>query len=46
MRDMADFVDQHDAAFVLYYDMLWDGTTDFRLLDSPSIRAWKDISGD
>jgi len=46
LRDMGDFVDQHDAAFVLYYNLLWDGTTDFRLLDSPSIRAWRDISGD
>jgi hypothetical protein len=46
LRDMGDFVDQHDAEFVLYFNLLWDGTTDFRLLDSPSIRAWRAISGD
>lgn len=46
LRAMGDFVTEHDAAFVLYYNLLWnDGSDDFRLLDAPSIRAWKDISG-
>jgi hypothetical protein len=46
LREIGDFVEQHDAAFVLYYNLLWNGTDDFRLNDSPSIQAWKTISGD
>ncbi len=47
LKAMAAFAEEHDAAFVSYFDMLWnDGHDDFRLQDAPSINAWKTLSGD
>jgi hypothetical protein len=46
LRAMGDFAAEHDARFVSYYNLLWNGgSDDFRLMDAPSIQAWKDISG-
>ena len=46
LRAMGDFAVEHDALFVAYYNMLWNGgSVDFRLADAPSIQAWKDLSG-
>jgi hypothetical protein len=45
LRSMGEFAQQHNAAFVAYFDMLWHGD-DFRLLDKPSVAAWKAISSD
>jgi hypothetical protein len=42
---MGAYLDQHHALFVCYFDFLWnDGKDDFRLSDSPSLNAWKDIA--
>jgi hypothetical protein len=47
LKAMGAFAEQHDAAFVSYFDVLWNnGKDDFRLLDAPSMNAWKAISGD
>jgi hypothetical protein len=46
LRAMGEFAKEHNAAFVSYFDYLWNnGTDDFRLMDDPSIQAWKEISG-
>ena len=46
LRAMSAFAQQHDAAFVSYFNILWNSPADdFRLMDEPSIQAWNEISG-
>jgi hypothetical protein len=46
LRSLGDYLTQHHAVFVAYFDFIWNnGADDFRLRDNPSVQAWKHISG-
>jgi hypothetical protein len=46
LRRMGAYLDQHHALFVCYFDFVWnDGKDDYRLSDTPSVQAWRAISG-
>lgn len=42
LRDMVRYLAKKDALWVAYFDLNWP-SGDFRLLDSPSITAWRNV---
>lgn len=45
LRAMGDYLDEHRADFATYFDFSWNGgADDYRLQDTLSVRAWKEIT--
>ena len=46
LREVGDYLKAQDAVFVTYFDLAFDGgRSDYRLLDEPSLQAWRDVTG-
>lgn len=47
LRAAGDYLVRHDAAFVAWFHFSWNGgEDDYRLLDAPSLAAWRGMTGD
>lgn len=45
LRSVGRYATEHDAAFVTYFDFLWnDGEDDYRLDDKSSVQVWRELS--
>lgn len=43
LRNMTAYLERHDALWAAYYDIDYDGDSDYRLRDTASVAAWREF---